>query len=237
MHYRKSDMKEASYLAEYAGTPKFHPGLLAATMPWWLTRVRENGTTGRMIPDDNDVPVALSDNELLMRVAAEQDREAFVQLFRSIAPRIKAYMMKLGASPDTAEEIAQETLITVWRKSVQFDRQKSSAVTWIFTIARNLRIDRLRKENRPALDPNEPLLVPDNPRSPLAEMEEATVVDRVTAAIGDLPADQQEAVRLSFIEGLSHGEISERLNVPLGTIKSRLRLAFEKLRLSLGDIR
>jgi len=190
-----------------------------------------------MIPDNYNGQVAPSDNDFLMRVAAQQDREAFAQLFKSIAPRIKAYMMKLGASPETAEEIAQETLITVWRKSVQFDRHKSSAATWIFTIARNLRIDRLRKENRPALDSNEPLLVPDGPRSPLAEIEESTVVDRVTAAIGDLPLDQQEAVRLSFIEGLSHGEISERLNVPLGTIKSRLRLSFEKLRLSLGDIR
>jgi RNA polymerase sigma-70 factor (ECF subfamily) len=100
-----------------------------------------------------------------------------------------------------------------------------------------LRIDRLRKENRPALDPNEPLLVPDIPRSPLAEFEESTLVDRVTAAIEKLPPDQQEAVRLSFIEGLSHGEISKRLNVPLGTVKSRLRLAFEKLRFLLGDIR
>jgi RNA polymerase sigma-70 factor, ECF subfamily len=190
-----------------------------------------------MIPEDNDVPVALSDNDLLMRIAEQQDRDAFAQLFKSIAPRIKAYMMKLGASPDTAEEISQESLITVWRKAGQFDRQKSSAVTWIFTIARNLRVDRLRKENRPALDPNEPLLVPDNPRSPLAEFEESTVVDRVTAAIEKLPSDQQEAIRLSFIEGLSHGEISERLNVPLGTIKSRLRLAFEKLRFLLGDIR
>ncbi|MFT5438948.1 MAG: RNA polymerase sigma-70 factor (ECF subfamily) [Alphaproteobacteria bacterium] len=190
-----------------------------------------------MIPDDNDVPVTISDSDLLMRVAEKQDREAFARLFKSIAPRIKGYMMKLGARPEAAEEIAQETLITVWRKAGQFDRQKSSAVTWIFTIARNLCIDRLRKENRPALDPNEPLLVPDTPRSPLAEFEESTVVDRVTAAIEKLPADQQEAVRLSFIEGLSHGEISKRLNVPLGTIKSRLRLAFEKLRLLLGDIR
>jgi RNA polymerase sigma-70 factor (ECF subfamily) len=190
-----------------------------------------------MISDDNDVPVAISDNDLLMRVAEKQDCEAFAQLFKSIAPRIKAYMMKLGARPDAAEEIAQETLIAVWRKSTQFDRQKSSAVTWIFTIARNLRIDRLRKENRPALDPNEPLLVPDIPRSPLAEFEESTLVDRVTAAIEKLPPDQQEAVRLSFIEGLSHGEISKRLNVPLGTVKSRLRLAFEKLRFLLGDIR
>jgi RNA polymerase sigma-70 factor (ECF subfamily) len=118
-----------------------------------------------MIPDDNDVPVTISDSDLLMRVAEKQDREAFARLFKSIAPRIKGYMMKLGAGPEAAEEIAQETLITVWRKAGQFDRQKSSAVTWIFTIARNLCIDRLRKENRPALDPNEPLLVPDTPLS------------------------------------------------------------------------
>lgn len=190
-----------------------------------------------MIPEEDNGPIALSDNDLLLRVASNQDRNAFARLFETVAPRVKAYLMKLGAAPEAAEEIAQETFITVWRKAGQFDRGKSSAITWIFTIARNLRIDRLRKENRPALDPNEPMLVPDEPQSPLAEMEQAAVVARVTASIEELPADQQEAIKLSFIEGLSHSEISERLDVPLGTIKSRLRLSFEKLRVSLGDIR
>jgi RNA polymerase sigma-70 factor (ECF subfamily) len=190
-----------------------------------------------MVPGDNNGQSVMSDSDLLLRVATHQDRDAFSRLFESIAPRIKAYMIKSGADPLTAEEIAQETFIVIWRKAAQFDRQKSTAITWIFAIARNLRIDKIRKERRPALDPNDPMLVPDEPRSPLAEMEEVAVVNRVTAAIADLPDEQREAISLSFIEGLSHGQISERLGVPLGTVKSRLRLSFEKLRLSLGDVR
>jgi len=144
-------------------------------------------------------------------------------------------MMKLGASPDIAEEITQETFVSVWRKAQQFDQRKSSAVTWIFTIARNQRIDRLRKERRPALDPNDPLLVPNKIPTPFEELEQSSIVKTVTASIEQLPDDQRDVVRLSFIEGLSHQEISARLKTPLGTIKSRLRLSFEKLRLSLGD--
>lgn len=190
-----------------------------------------------MILDVDPGPLNPSDNELLMRIAADQDRQAFARLFETLAPRVKAYMMKLGARPDFAEEIAQETFVTVWRKAAQFDHRKSSAVTWIFTIARNQRIDRLRKENRPALDPNEPMLVPDEPLDPLGEMEQSVIVKHVTASIEELPADQQEVIRLSFIEGLSHKEISDRLELPLGTVKSRLRLSFEKLRVSLGVVR
>lgn len=190
-----------------------------------------------MILDEDKGAPDLSDNELLVRVATRQDRDAFARLFKGLSPRVKSYMMKLGAAPDTAEEIAQETFVTVWRKAAQFDRSKSSAVTWTFTIARNLRIDRLRKDNRPALDPNEPMLVPDGPPSAFQQIEQAAVVDRVTASIAELPADQQEVIRLSFIEGLSHREISDKLDIPLGTVKSRLRLSFEKLKHSLGDIR
>ena len=190
-----------------------------------------------MIPDEDTGPHGLSDNDLLVRVGANQDRDAFASIFKALSPRIKAYIMKLGAAPEAAEEIAQETFVTVWRKAAQYDRAKSSAATWIFTIARNRRIDRLRKENRLALDPNEPMLVPDEDPSPIQQIEQKVVVDRVTLSIADLPADQQEVIRLSFIAGLSHREISEKLDVPLGTVKSRLRLSFEKLKHSLGDIR
>ena len=190
-----------------------------------------------MIPYSDTSMDSASPSDLLTRVGASQDRDAFAALFKSLAPRVKAYMMQQGAEPDTAEEIAQETFVTVWRKAAQFDHAKASAVTWTYTIARNLRIDRLRKQKRPALDPNEPMLVPDDPPTPFQEIEQSAIVDRVSGSIGDLPDDQQEVIRLSFMDGLSHQEIADRLQIPLGTVKSRLRLSFEKLRLSLGELR
>ena len=198
--------------------------------------------SGDMIPELNTKQgdagaVKFSHSDLLARVGTSQDRDAFATLFEALAPRVKAYMMKLGATPDTAEEITQETFVKVWRKAAQYDPNKSSAATWAFTIARNVRIDTLRKENRPALDPNEPMLVPDEPQTPFQEIEKSNVVDRVTSSIAEMSVDQREVIQLSFMVGLSHQEIANRLQIPLGTVKSRLRLSFEKLRLSLGEMR
>ena len=145
-------------------------------------------------------------------------------------------MMKVGSDPASSEEITQETFIRVWRKAGQFDPEKASAVTWIFTIARNLRIDRLRKENRPTFDPDDPIFIPETSQTPLENMEQSTVVERVKLSISGLPEDQREVVQLSFIEGLSHQEIADAIGLPLGTVKSRLRLSFVKLRHALGDL-
>ena len=201
-----------------------------------LSTVGIRGDMSQGMPGNQEGGMEPSNNDLLSRIASDRDRDAFAALFSALAPRVKSYMMKLGAAPEMAEEVAQETFMSVWRKAAQFDSTKSSAVTWIFTIARNLRIDRLRKEKRPALDPNDPMLIPEAPQSALQNLEQAAIVERVTASINELPTEQRDAVRLSFIEGLSHQEIADTLSVPLGTVKSRLRLSFEKLRLSLGEI-
>jgi RNA polymerase sigma-70 factor, ECF subfamily len=168
--------------------------------------------------------------DLLHLVAENRDADAFRQLFESYAPRVKAYMMRQGADATTAEELAQETLLMVWRKAGMYSGEKGSATTWIYTIARNLRIDRLRREvawqplpenadEEPSLDP-----LPDQ------LLEERQTRDRVRAALASLPADQSEVVVLSYIEGLSHSEIADRLGLPLGTVKSRMRLAYQKVR-------
>jgi len=201
-----------------------------------LTAAFQNEVVQRQTSNKEKRNVPLSDNDLLELVGATQDRDAFARLFAAIAPRVKAFMMNGGSDPALAEEITQETFIRVWRKAGQFDPKKASAVTWIFTIARNLRIDRLRKENRPALDPDEPMLVPDDSPSPLQNLEQSIIVERVKRSIKDLPEDQREVVHLSFIEGLSHQEIADETGLPLGTVKSRLRLSFEKLRQALGDL-
>ncbi|HYM30755.1 MAG TPA: sigma-70 family RNA polymerase sigma factor, partial [Candidatus Cybelea sp.] len=102
--------------------------------------------------------------DLIQAVAAARDRAAFAALFRHFAPRVKSYLMRLGAENAQAEELAQEVLLTVWHKAATFDRRQASASTWIFTIARNRRIDALRRERRPELDPTDPMLVPATPQ-------------------------------------------------------------------------
>jgi len=201
-----------------------------------LTLAVQNEVIKRLISIGGKYIVPPSENDLLNRVGLTQDRDAFARLFAIFAPRVKAYMMKVGSDPASSEEITQETFIRVWRKADQFDPKKASAVTWIFTIARNLRIDRLRKENRPTFDPDDPIFVPETSQTPLENIEQSNVVERVKSSIGSLPEDQREVVQLSFIEGLSHQEIANALGLPLGTVKSRLRLSFVKLRHALGDL-
>ena len=173
--------------------------------------------------------------DLLRRIAERGDPAAFRELFDHYAPRIKAFMMRNGVDAGTAEELAQETLLSVWRKAALYSADKGSAATWIYTIARNLRIDRLRREvpwqelprgheEQPSSDPA--------PDQLLLDGEEQA---RVRAALSQLPPDQLEVVQLSFIEGLSHSEIAVRLAVPVGTVKSRMRLAYQKLRGTVED--
>ena len=172
-------------------------------------------------------------NNLLVELASSRDKQVFSELFSYFAPRLKSMLMGTGTDPETAEEVAQEAMISVWRKCEMYDPKKASASTWIFTIARNLRIDRFRSERRPEFDANDPSLMPE--AEPLAD-DQLIVSDRqalVKNAIALLPNDQKAVISLSFVEGLSHQEISDRLNLPLGTVKSRLRLSFEKLRTSL----
>ena len=181
-----------------------------------------NSTTGSAAASDHA--------GLLQAVAANQDTDAFQALFTWYAPRIKSVMRRQGADEVMAEELSQETLLTVWRKSHLFDPTKAGPSTWIFTIARNLRIDRFRKENRPELDPNDPALVPEAEQQADVALETKDREKLVRKCLQALPEDQREVVRLSYIEGLAHPEIAKRLEIPLGTVKSRLRLSFQKLR-------
>jgi len=213
-----------------------HNPLFAKFAAVILTTAVQNEVMKRLISIGEKYIVPPSENDLLKRVGLTQDRDSFARLFAIFAPRVKAYMMKVGSDPASSEEITQETFIRVWRKAGQFDPKKASAVTWIFTIARNLRIDRLRKENRPTFDPDDPIFIPETSQTPLENMEQSTIVERVKLSISGLPEDQREVVQLSFIEGLSHQEIADAIGLPLGTVKSRLRLSFVKLRHALGDL-
>lgn len=174
--------------------------------------------------------------DLLRRIAERADPAAFRELYETYGPRVKAYMMRRGADAGTAEDLAQETLLTVWRKAALYAGDKGSMTTWVFAIARNLRIDRLRREVpwqelpewRVAEPSGEPL-----PDEAMAEKERQL---RVQAALGALPVEQHEVVVLAYLEGLSHSEIAARLDMPLGTVKSRMRMAYQKIRAALEDL-
>ncbi|QUD90834.1 sigma-70 family RNA polymerase sigma factor [Phenylobacterium montanum] len=176
-------------------------------------------------------PAAFAD--CVEAIAARADKAAFARLFAHFAPRLKAYLLRLGLGAAQAEEVAQEVMVTVWRKAASFDRRQASAATWIFRIARNRRIDLFRRDQRAALDPNDPIFQPQAEAAPDATSEAADRETQVRLAMAELPADQRELVRAHFYEDLSHSQIAERTGVPLGTVKSRLRLAFGKLRLRL----
>lgn len=174
--------------------------------------------------------------DMIGAIAANADRTAFAALFGHFAPRVKSYMLRLGAEPQLAEELAQETLLAVWRKAAAFDPSKAAASTWIFTIARNLRIDAARRDRRGADPVEDASDAPDPERTPDDILAATQSESRVRDALLTLPPEQAEVVRLSFFSDKPHSEIAEELKLPLGTVKSRLRLAMGRLREQLGDL-
>jgi RNA polymerase sigma factor (sigma-70 family) len=173
-------------------------------------------------------------NDLLVAIARDRDRRAFGLLFGQIAPRLKAYLLRSGAMAPQADELVQEVMLMVWRRADSFDPVRSAASTWIFTIARNKRIDAIRQDRRPEFDPGDPALVPD--RAPAADRSIETAQDsaRLWDAILKLPADQAELLRLAYFEDQPHTMIAQQRGLPLGTVKSRLRLAVARLRRELS---
>jgi len=169
--------------------------------------------------------------KLIKKVETLKDTSAFEELFNHFAPRVKAFLMKSGADPQLAEECSQEVMATVWRKAHLFDPTRASASTWIFTIARNKKIDAIRKQNRP--EPEQ--LYPEQDYEPdqeaVVELQQET--ERLTSALKELPEKQRVLVEKAYLGELSHSEIAEITGLPLGTIKSRIRLALEKLRHSM----
>lgn len=181
--------------------------------------------------------VLFDPNVLIAAIARSGDRAAFVALFDHFAPRVKGLLMRGGTSAELAEEVAQETLLAVWRKAALFDPAKAGASTWIATIARNLRIDIARRETRSRLSQVYEILDEEAPEQPDAMLSGAEREARVRAAMTQLSVDQYRVVELAFLEGFSHQDVADRLAIPLGTVKSRLRLALSHLRGRLEDLR
>jgi RNA polymerase sigma-70 factor (ECF subfamily) len=169
--------------------------------------------------------------DCIRAVAERQDREAFRELFAFYAPRLKAFLIKRGASAGEAEDVMQEALTLVWRKAAQFDPAKASVSTWIYTIARNRRIDLIRRAKRPELDPEDPFFssVSEQPDGE----QEYTRNERaklVRTYLKTLPAEQLQVVQKAFYEEMTHQKIAAELDMPLGTVKSRIRIAMRRLR-------
>lgn len=174
-------------------------------------------------------------DDLIQRIARDRDQQAFQDLFRLYGPRIKAMMMRQGADAAAAEDIAQEALFTVWRKAHLFTAQKGSVSTWLFTIARNHRIDRIRRQ-APYQDlPEELNEIAGDDDLPDEALNRSQQRERMRKVLETLPPEQHDVVHLSYIDGLSHSEIAGALGVPVGTVKSRMRLAYEKIRDSIGE--
>lgn len=182
-------------------------------------------------PDQNPDRERFAD--LMEAVARNQDRAAFAELFAFYAPRVKGYCLRLGAGDALAEELAQEVMVTVWRKAGLFDRRQAAVSTWIFRIARNRRIDAARRAARPEIDPEDDPLAPIAPAAPDEAVSGAERDTAVREALKTLPPEQLSLLELAYYEGLSHRDIAERTGVPLGTVKSRIRLAFTRLRATL----
>jgi RNA polymerase sigma-70 factor, ECF subfamily len=169
---------------------------------------------------------------LMAQVANERDRQSFALLFRYFGPRLKTFFLRWTASSGAAEDLVQETMLTVWRKASYFDPARAGVATWIFTIARNIRIDHLRRQRDPASLPPDPEAAPETVETGLLGAERDA---RVRSALTSLSAEQQTIIRLSYFSEKSQTEIAGELGIPLGTVKSRTRLAMNRLRVLLED--
>ncbi|WP_421856170.1 sigma-70 family RNA polymerase sigma factor [Oricola sp.] len=172
---------------------------------------------------------------LARAVADNRDQAAFAELFDHFAPRINSYLRRLLLEPGQAEEVTQEVMIVLWHKAALFDPAKSSLGTWLFRVARNRRIDLMRRDKSDLLDPEDPIFQPEEPEAADVAVDAEQRDRRIRAALSHLPEEQMELVRKAFYLGLSHSQIAEDTGLPLGTVKSRIRLAFARLRKALDE--
>ena len=173
---------------------------------------------------------------LIETIASARDIAAFNRLFQFFAPKLKAYGIRSGVSPESADELVQEAMIAVWRKAHTFDRRKASASTWIFTVARNKRIDMFRRENRPEVDVNDPWFATQTSGEAEKAVEQSQLKKMIDGRVKELPEAQARILQKAFYEDMSHSAIADELGIPLGTVKSRIRLALERLRISFSGL-
>ena len=168
--------------------------------------------------------------EALAKVAESQDIGSFKKIFDYFSPRLKSFLMRSGADEAIAEEIIQETMTIIWTKADYYDPKMASPSTWIYTIARNKKIDILRKSRKAILEDIDTAILPPVESKADENIEHEQKFEMIAQYLDDLPEDQLNLLKMNFFEEKSHGEISEITKIPLGTVKSRIRLALEKIR-------
>jgi RNA polymerase sigma factor (sigma-70 family) len=191
----------------------------------------------KMPPKTTGLPPWTADRavDLILRVAQCADRAAFAELFNHFAPRLRSYCARQGVAPDVASELVQETMLTLWRKAASFDSAKAQVSTWLFTIIRNKRIDRLRRENRPEITADDLAIFDNEETSAHDEMSASQDATRLAVALDALPPEQRNMMIKAFFEDKSHSDIAAETGLPLGTVKSRIRLALSRLKLSIKE--
>jgi RNA polymerase sigma-70 factor (ECF subfamily) len=169
--------------------------------------------------------------DLIRAIAERRDRQAFGVLFAVYAPKLKTFFMRGGMNGAIAEELVQDVMLIVWQRAATFDSNLGGLSTWIFTIARNRRIDHLRREPRPGAEPpTDPSTAPEPVPATETLVEWREWSASLQAALQTLPPEQSEVLQLAYFQHKSHSTIAEEQNLPLGTVKSRVRLALQRLR-------
>jgi len=183
--------------------------------------------------EDQDCPVNWSVQ--LASLAESRDKQCFSELFSHFAPRVKSYLLRLGLTESIAEELMQEAMLNVWRKCHLYNPKKAAASTWIFTLARNLSIDWMRRQKYPEYSYDELSEHPDVQQPQEHQGDTLVFNSQMQTLLQQLPENQAQAIYMSFYEGRAHAEISERLGIPLGSVKSRIRLACAKIKAAWGQ--
>ena len=171
----------------------------------------------------------------LVAIGEHRDEAAFSDVYSYYAGRVKSFLMGKGMNDEIAEELTQEIMLTVWRRAESYDPKKAAASTWLFTIARNRRIDYLRGNSRIEVELDDEMLdVETTETDPQAKfVSDEQSAQRLARALEKLPQEQRQVMHLSYFRGQSHGAIARWLDLPIGTVKSRIRLAMQAVRSSL----
>lgn len=203
-------------------------GLQAAALSWHI-RPAERGA---LVAGGQSFDRSAEMTALLLAVRDRRDKQAFAGLFDYFAPRLKSMLIRGGLTDGSAEDVVQDVLLTVWHKAAQFDPNRAEAAGWIYRIARNRQIDIIRRRYIPMPDELEP---PTNDAAQIVALGQEA--DLLRAALARLSPEQQEALAQAYMEDLPQSEISHRTGLPLGTVKSRIRLGLERLRHELRDLK
>jgi len=173
--------------------------------------------------------------EYLVKIGSERDEAAFAAVYDYFAGRIKSFLIGKGMNEDSAEELAQEVMLIIWRRAESYDPKKAAASTWIFTIARNRHIDFLRGNQRVEVELDDETLELETTEQDIQErhVDDQLHSNRLRSALESLPQEQRQVMHLSYFRGQSHGAIAKWLDLPIGTVKSRIRLAMQSVRTQL----